>query len=268
MINVTSLHVYPIKSCAGISLDRADIGPRGIRHDREWLVVKLDSGEFLTQREQPRLALIRPALVENGLTLFAPGLPSLEVPIVGNGAGRRVRVWEDWCDAIDQGDHAARWLSEHLSTECRLVRMDDGFVRKVDPDYAVDDWDQVGFADSYPLLLISEESLSDLNARLTNPLPMNRFRPNVVIGGAREPFSEDRLRVLRIGDVVFYAVKPCSRCVTTTTDQLTAERGHEPLTTLATFRKVGSKVLFGQNLIHANPGEIRVGDEVTVVEWR
>jgi uncharacterized protein YcbX len=146
--------------------------------------------------------------------------------------------------------------------------MDDGFVRPVDRDHAVRDGDQVGFADGYPLLLISEESLADLNARLSSPLPMNRFRPNVVIRGAAAPFVEDRVRLLQIGNVVFHAVKPCSRCVTTTTDQETAKRGQEPLTTLATFRKAGSKVLFGQNLIHANQGMVGVGDEVKVIVWR
>jgi uncharacterized protein YcbX len=232
------------------------------------MVVEAATGEFLTQREYPRLALTRPTLEVDGLTLDAPGLPSLEVPVATEGTRRQVRVWKDWCHAIDQGDLAARWISEHLGADCRLVRMDGAFARKVNPDFAVDERDQVGFADGYPLLLTSEESLGDLNARLATPLPMNRFRPNVVIRGASEPFAEDRLLVFKIGNVTFHAVKPCARCEIPTTDQQTATRGHEPLTTLATFRKVGSKVLFGQNLIHANQGVIRVGDEVNVLDWR
>jgi uncharacterized protein len=268
MIEIADLFVYPIKSCAGTRLDVADVGPRGIRHDREWMIVDAATEEFVTQRERPRLALVRPSLTADGIALAAPGFATLDVPIDPGGAVRRVRVWRDVCDAIDQGDGAAVWLSEWLGWDCRLVRMKDDFRRSVDPNFALEATDQVGFADGYPCLLTSEESLADLNARLVTPLPMNRFRPNVVIRGADVPFVEDRIRALQIGDVLLNPVKPCSRCVTTTVDQATAATGQEPLATLATFRKSGSKVLFGQNLIHRNEGILRVGDEVIVREWR
>lgn len=268
MIKVTSLVVYPVKSCAGSALEEADLGPRGILHDREWLVVDASTGTFLTQRENPTLALIRPRLTAEGLDLEAPGMDRFEAPIARAGRRVGVRVWAASCEAVDQGDDAARWLSIYLDRECRLLRFADDFVRKVDPDYATSEHDQVGFADGFPFLLISEESLTDLNARLDRPLPMNRFRPNIVIAGAGQPFVEDRVRTIQIGDVTLHGVKPCGRCVTTTIDQATALRGTEPLTSLATFRKVGSKVLFGQNMIHANQGRLRVGDGVEVLEWR
>jgi uncharacterized protein YcbX len=268
MIKLTGLFVYPVKSCGGTSLDHADVGPRGIRQDREWMVVDAATGEFLTQREHPRLALVRPSLTAGGVTLAAPGFVPLEVPVDRRGPSCRVRVWDDRCHAVGQGDAAAAWLSQWLGASCRLVRMSDDFRRDVDPDYAIEPTDQVGFADGFPFLLISEESLADLNARLAAPLPMTRFRPNLVIRGAGEPFAEDRMHSLQLGDVVFDVVKPCGRCVTTTVDQATAETGREPLATLATFRKSGSKVLFGQNLIHRNQGIVRLGDEVIVREWK
>lgn len=262
---VTGLFYYPIKSCGGTALDRAEIGPRGISRDRELMVVEAATGEFVTQRELPRLALIRPSLADDELRLAAPGMPDLAVGVVKVGPTRQTVVWRDTCPAVDQGDEVAAWLSDYLNADCRLVRMADGFVRMVDASYAVAERDQVGFADGYPLLLTSEESLADLNARLAEPLPMNRFRPNVVIAGSGEAFAEDRFRTIRIGDVVFHAVKRCARCVTTTVNQETAERGTEPLETLATFRHIGHGVLFGQNLIHEGRGVIRRGDRVEVI---
>ncbi len=276
-LTVRALVFYPIKSCGGTALAAAEIGPRGIVHDREFMVVDT-RGEFRTQRELPRLALIRPRLenapgdgnasVGETLHLTAPGMPLLVVPVRRVGEERRVVVWSDTCRAIDQGDPAARWLTAYLGTDCRLVRLADDFVRRVDSRYAIGAGDHVSFVDGYPLLLASEESLAELNARLATPLPMNRFRPNVVVGGSGEPWLEDRVRTLRIGGIVFHVVKPCSRCATTTVDQETAQTGPEPLATLATFRRRGTKVFFGQNLIHAGPGVIRVGDAVEVLEWQ
>lgn len=270
---VSALNVYPIKGCAGLSLDAAPVGPRGLLHDRELMLVDAATGMFLTQRELPRLALIRPLPHpgdplgppgEATLVLEAPAMPRLEVQVVRDGPRREVVVWDDRCRAVDQGDEAAGWLSEFVGRGCRLVRMADEFVRKVDPRYARSERDQVGFADGYPFLLISEESLADLNARLATPLPMNRFRPSLVIRG-EEPFVEDRLGGFRIGAITFHAVKPCARCVVTTTDQTTAAVGKEPLATLATFRQVGHKVLFGQNLVHEGTGTIRVGDRLVSI---
>jgi uncharacterized protein YcbX len=264
-LTVTALFRYPIKSCAGTSLEEVTTDARGFVHDRELMVVDRD-GEFLTQRELPRMALIRPTIGDGSLRMEAPGMPTLDVALVREGRTRDVVVWRDTCRAVDQGDEVAGWLSDHLRYPCRLVRMADDHVRKVDRAYAKNDRDQVHFADGYPFLLISRESLDDLNTRLAEPLPMNRFRPNIVAAGGGAPYLEDGWRRIRIGEMVFHVVKACARCAITTTDQETTERGKEPLATLATYRKVERGVLFGQNLLHEANGTVRVGDEVAVLE--
>jgi uncharacterized protein YcbX len=261
-VRVTQLNVYPVKSCAGTPLEEAEIGWRGIARDREYMVVD-DDGEFLTQREVPRLALIRPTLREGGVSLLAPGLSALEVEIRDHDR-RLVRVWRDRVVAADQGAQAAEWLSTFLHARCRLVRLPHDVVRSVDPIYG-QPTDQVSFADGYPVLLISEESLEDLNSRLAQPLPMNRFRPNVVVRGWGAPYGEDEWAEVRIGDDVrLSVVKACARCAITTTDQSTAEHGLEPLRTLATYRLVERGVLFGQNLIPRSTGRIAIGNAVVM----
>ncbi|HEX6051296.1 MAG TPA: MOSC N-terminal beta barrel domain-containing protein [Gemmatimonadaceae bacterium] len=263
MVEVAALYVYPIKSCAGMSVSSVELDRRGVIGDRRFMVVD-DAGRFLTQRELPRLALIVPRIADGMVTLAAPGSRAITVPILEEGPRRSVVVWRDTCDALDQGDDASRWLSAHLGLPCRLVRLADGWKRLVDPTYATRPDDEVSFADAYPLLLIGEASLEDLNTRLGTPLPMNRFRPNVVVRGSA-PFAEDDWRDIVIGDVRATVVKPCARCVTTLVDQETGARGKEPLRTLATYRRRGDgEVYFGQNVIHAGRGAITVGDRVVV----
>ncbi|MGH9885243.1 MAG: MOSC domain-containing protein [bacterium] len=254
---------YPVKSCRGISLDAASLDRRGIVDDRRLMIVD-DWARFISQRSHPRLALVAPRLHDGCVTLAAPGMPPLSVPVVRQGATRTVVVWNDECEAVDQGREASEWLSTYLEARVDLVRMDDRFIRPVDSQYAVRKTDEVSFADAYPLLVISEESLEDLNARLAEPVPMNRFRPNIVVRGGGA-FAEDHWRRVRFGEVNAAIVKPCARCSTTTVDQDTAARGKEPLRTLATYRHDPERdVLFGQNVIHAAPGTIRVGDVVDV----
>lgn len=262
---VTALYRYPIKSCADTPLAEAATDVRGFVHDRELMVVDGD-GEFLTQRELPRMALIRPSVQDGSLRVEAPGMPSLDVTLLREGSMRDVVVWRDTCRAVDQGDEIADWLSDHLRYPCRLVRMADDHIRKVDPVYARTERDQVHFADGYPFLLISQESLDDLNSRLDEPLPMNRFRPNIVVAGGGAPYLEDGWKRVRIGELIFHVAKACARCAITTTDQATTERGKEPLATLATYRKVERGVLFGQNLLHEANGTVRVGDRLEVLE--
>ena len=256
------LYYYPIKSCRGASLDEADVGPRGIAADRHWMVVDAD-GNFLSQRELPRMALIEPRLRNGTLEVAAPETEPLTIPTGRAGNRATVTVWDDRCVAIDEGDEAATWFSSALDVEARLVRMPDDETRRVDPTYAGMD-DQVGFADGFSFLLTSRASLDELNRRMPAPLPMNRFRPNIVVDGA-EPFEEDRWRTIRIDGIAFTVAKPCARCAITTTDQNTAERSKEPLRTLATFRKADAGVMFGQNLIHHGTGVLRVGSEVEVL---
>ena len=264
MMRVSSLHFYPVKSCAGTSLARATIDARGFTGDRAWLVTTAD-GIFLTQREFPRMALIHPRTDGDALVLSAEGMTPLRICPRTDGAPRDVAVWDSTCATIDQGDVPAAWLSTFLGHPCRLVRMPEDFVRHTDPVYSAGLNGQVAFADGYPMLLISQESLDDLNRRLAEPLPMNRFRPNIVVTGTY-PYAEDDWALIRIGTIEFAVVKPCARCPITTTDQATAETAREPLRTLATYRRVqGRGVMFGQNLIHTGVGSIAVGDQVEVI---
>jgi uncharacterized protein len=260
---VSHLNVYPVKSCRGIALGEASLDRWGIRHDRNWMVVDAE-GCFVSQRTQPRLALVEPALGPELLTLRAPGVPALELPVSGRaGLERTVTVQDDSCTALDQGEDAAAWLSGYLGQPMRLVHIGTSFQRSLDPRY-VPEGGEVGFADGYPLLVLSDASVAELNRRLAAPLPMNRFRPNLVVTGC-SAFAEDAWRRIRVGEVVLHLVKPCERCVITTVDQATAEQGKEPLATLATFRRYGDGVAFGQNAVHQGPGRIRVGHAVEVL---
>ena len=269
MSTLSSIHVYPLKSARGIAPNEAGVERRGLAGDRRWMLVDED-GDFLSQRSYPRLALIGIERTDDGLRLSAPDQPSIHVPEPGASAERQtVTVWDDAVDAALAPAEAHAWCTAHLGTDARLVFMPEASRRPVDADYAVASDDVVSFADGYPLLLANAASLADLNARLDAPLPMNRFRPNVVVDGA-EAWAEDTWRRLRIGDVVFRSVKPCGRCSVTTVDQQTATRGKEPLKTLATFRRRAEtgKVYFGWNLIPETTGPIRVGDPVEVLERR
>jgi uncharacterized protein YcbX len=258
--SLTSITVYPIKSARGIPVEQWELDEFGLTLDRRWMVVD-SAGEFISQRDYPRMALVIPSFRGGQLQLDAPGMPTLELPVDPSSTVlTRVTIWDDTCDASWAGEAAARWFSEVLGCAATLVHMPPRTVRGANPAYAPSGT-RVSFADAYPILLISEESLADLNRRMTVPLPMNRFRPNLVVAGC-EPFEEDRWQSIRIGDIPLQIVKPCDRCVITTTDQDTAERGREPLRTLATFRKVDGKVLFGQNVVHQGRGRLRVGDAV------
>lgn len=263
MITLTGLFYYPVKSCRGYALKTAVLDARGIQHDRRFLIVDAEN-RFVTQREHAKLALLEPHIANGTLTLSAPGQPTLSIDTHSATERRVVQIWRDTVEALDQGEAAAQWLSEYLSKPMRLVKFDEAVVRKVNAQYARRPTDQTGFADGYPLLLISQESLDDLNARLATPLPMNRFRPNLVVSGT-EPYAEDTWKQIRIGEVVLEIVKPCARCVTTTTDQSTAVRGKEPLATLATYRDSERGVLFGQNVIHAGPGTLTIGQSVELI---
>ena len=263
---VRGLYHYPIKSCRGTPLDVAVVGPRGIAADRQWMVVD-PAGQFLTQRELPRLALIEPRLHNGLLEISAPDVAPLTVRVGETGERVDVVVWDYTCVGIDHGPEARAWFSHVLDTPCRLVRIADDEVRRVDREYGGPD-DQVGFADGFPFLLTSRASLDELNRRLDVPLPMNRFRPNIVID-AVTPFEEDGWKRIRIDGIAFEVAKPCARCAITTVDQRTAEQSKEPLRTLATFRhRAGRGVMFGQNLIHDRTGVLHVGAEMEILEFR
>ncbi len=259
---LSAVYVYPIKSCGGISLQSVDLGATGLLHDRRWMLVD-EGGKFMSQRRHPRMALISSLLTPDRLVVSAPGMPDLEVPLEDEHGGRiDVEVWGDAQRGAPVGGHADRWFGRFLDFPCRLVRKPEDDVRPVDSAYARSG-DQTSFADGFPLLLISEASLEDLNARLQSPVPMNRFRPNLVVRGYG-PYAEDGWGEMRVGDAVFRVAEPCPRCAITTVDQESGERGKEPLRTLATYRKAEGEVWFGRNLIHTSLGTVCVGDPVEV----
>jgi MOSC domain-containing protein len=261
-LRLTSLHLYPIKSAAGLAPATWDVDSFGLRFDRRWMVVDA-AGQMISQRTHPRLALVRPAIDDGTLRIETAGMPALELPLApASAVTTPATVWDDTCAAVWTGERAAQWFSDVLDTDCSLVYMPETTVRPANTAYAPPGH-RVSFADAFPFLLISEESLADLNGRMPAPLPMNRFRPNLVIAGG-PPFAEDALGAFQIGALPFYVVKPCDRCVVTTTDQATAERGLEPLRTLATYRRWDGKVWFGQNVLHEGTGRLAVGDVVLV----
>jgi len=270
---VTGIFIYPLKGAAGIALAAAELDGLGFRDDRRWMIVD-GNRQFVSQRTMPRLALIRPALEHGELVLRAPGHEPLTLPRAESAlarkdpasvAGRTVRVWNDDVTADDAGAAADAWITAFLGSPAHLVRLAADTVRPVDPRFARRPTDRVAFVDGYPCLLISQGSLDGLNRRLPQPVPMNRFRPNLVVAPTT-PHAEDGWRRIRVGTATFDVVKPCGRCVVTTVDQDRGIAGEEPLRTLATYRKVGSKVNFGQNLIHQAPARLAVGDVVEVLE--
>jgi uncharacterized protein len=259
-VTLTGLTVYPIKSARGIAVEEWEVDQFGLQYDRRWMVVD-QAGEFISQRSHPRLALVTPTIGGGVLRVDAPGMPMLETPLEpAPTVATRVRIWKDRCTATWLGEKAARWFSDFLGTPSNLVHMADDTLRPANATYAPEGT-RVSFADAFPFLVISEESLADLNSRLAEPLPMNRFRPNLVVGGA-QPYDEDRWERVEINGIRLRIVKPCARCVITTTDQATTERGQEPLRTLARYRKSWGKVMFGQNAVHETLGRLRVGDRV------
>jgi uncharacterized protein len=260
MLRLAGLNIYPIKSARGIALQASGVDEFGLRYDRRWMVVD-DAGRFLSQRSHPRLALVTTRIRGDTLEVDAAGMPTLQTPLQPSAAvTTTVTVWDDSCGATWVGETAAEWFSELLDRPCSLVHMPGDMVRPADPSYAPPS-SRVSFADGFPFLLLSEESLADLNRRLDEPLPMNRFRPNLVVAGG-EPYGEDRWTRFEIGGIRLRIMKPCGRCVVTTTNQETGERGREPLRTLATYRKQEGEVMFGQNVVHEGPGHLRVGDPV------
>jgi hypothetical protein len=268
---LASIHIYPVKAGRAIDLAEAEVEPCGLEGDRRWLVTDPD-GQFITQRAEPTLALVGACYDAAGnLHLSAPGQPPLPVAAPAEARGAEmlwVSVWQSKVRAAAAGDHADAWFSGYLGRPVRLVHLDDPTRRQVDPEFGVPE-DRVSFADGYPLLLTSVGSLDALGRWLIEDaqpvVPMTRFRPSVVVAGAA-PWAEDGWRRIQIGPVPFRVAKPCGRCVVTTIDQQTAERGRQPLAMLGRRRRFGQQLVFGQNLIPDATGTIRVGDPVRVLD--
>lgn len=286
-MHISEINIYPIKSLKGISLDAALVEPRGLEYDRRWMLTDKE-GKFLTQREFPRMATIGVSVESGKLKVESVGTEAISIPFEpDSGDRRKVTIWSSVCDSVVYVGPVSEWFSDVLGTGCQLVYMPDDTRRSVNPLFD-QGGDVVSFADGYPVLVIGEASLADLNERIANadegvraPLPMERFRPNIVVSGS-DAYSEDDWRRVRVGEAVFRATKPCARCVMTTIDQSKGDfAGKEPLTTLATYRmakdvmpervaRLGlgeNAILFGQNLIAETQGAmIKSGDKVEVID--
>jgi uncharacterized protein len=259
MARVASLHVYPVKSCRGIDMDAFRVTETGPEWDRRWMIVTAADGRFITQRSHPAMARIAVAIAGGNLRLAGEGIEPLLVPLAHGGEKRRVVVWGDTCLGIDAGDDAADWLAATLGEPLRLVRIDPSVPRLASTQFTGPGTYPVSFADGYPVLMISRESLADLNRRLPVAIPMERFRPNVVIEGVAA-YAEDAMASYRFGPLVLRGVKHCTRCAIPTTDQHSGARDphQEPLRTLKTYRndRALKGVTFGQNcVIEAGVGE-------------
>jgi uncharacterized protein YcbX len=268
-VTLTGIFTHPIKSCAPVSHAAVRLDVLGLPWDRHWVIAH--DGKFLSQRDVPELALVGAEVGNDALTARHPHLPPLVIPL--RPANPRIEtsviVWKDTVTAWDEGDEAATWLSRIVGNSVRLLRISDSARRPVNPKYATRPA-TTAFSDGFPILIATGASLDELNRRLRSkgaaPVPMNRFRPNLVVSGT-EPFAEDRWRTIRIGDALIDIVKPCSRCIVTSIDQTTAHRAEptEPLATLALFRRTPGGVMFAQNAIHHAPARLELGGRVEVI---
>jgi uncharacterized protein YcbX len=281
-VRVRSLHIYPVKSCAGIDLQESAVDAAGLAHDRRWLV--LSGKQFLTQRQLPAMALVVPTLTSSHLRLDAPGMATLEIPLDGSqlaGQPEMVTVWRDTFPACTESEAAARWFSEYLGRPCRVFKADVAQAQRAASAEWVDGWLQAhadlsagfdptnlfGFADGFPLLVANQASLDELNHQLAAKqqpaVPMNRFRPNIVLEGEWPAYDEDHTVLVSIGDVRLALVKPCTRCTIPDVDQATGMRYDEPGFTLMATRSFDMGVIFGQNAIVSAPAGaiLRVGDQ-------
>jgi len=268
-IELSHIFIYPVKSISGISLSISKITPAGLKNDRRWMIIN-DKNMFVTQRLHPELSLININLEENMIQLTAPDMSSIHLPVeLIEGDSVSVRIWSDTVDGISAEKEHNDWISRYLGIKARFVYMPDTTRRQVDQGYAKSPADRVSFADGFPFLLLSEESVDNLNTRLNKknelPVTIKRFRPNFVIRGCT-PHAEDDWKNFRISGNYFHMVKPCSRCIMTTVNADTGKKGVEPLRTLLEYRKQGDKSYFGQNVLidldYKNSWLIKTGDEI------
>jgi len=264
VLKLSEIFIYPIKSLGGISVNSSNVEPRGLKYDRRFLLVD-ENNVFMTQRDFAEMALLKLSFDKNGFKVLNTKDGSyIILPFKSDSKEIiSVTIWDDFCNAVRVNQELDNWFSTVINKKCSLVYMPDDEKRIVEKKYINEDH-IVSFADAYPFLIIGQSSLDDLNSRLETPLPMNRFRPNFVFAGGK-PYEEDNWKDFKIGNVKFKAVKPCARCLITTTNQETAERTNEPLKTLSEYRKVDNKVLFGMNVICKSFGKISVSDKIEFV---
>lgn len=262
MLTISELFIYPIKSLSGVKVNSAEITDRGFKYDRRWMLID-ENNRFLSQREVARMALIKVTITEKYL-LATYQSKSIEIPLcTDNKEVINVNIWDDECVAQLVDTEIDNWFTHILGIKCRLVYMPDESKRITDQRYAPDG-SVTSFADAYPFMIIGQASLNDLNKRLTETLPMNRFRPNIVFDGGAA-YQEDIINQCIVNNINFLGVKLCARCNIPTIDQETALSSKEPSKTMATYRLKNRKIYFGQNLIHSGTGIISVGDELKVL---
>ena len=258
-VEVAKLFIYPIKSMRPLYPDRISVEPRGLQHDRQWMVID-ENGRFRTRREIPSMAQVGARFEGDRMILSKDGMPDLSVPCKPEGETVKVQIWTATTTAKIVSTRANEWMTQAMDAPSRLVRMTTNARRRVNPKLGTGPgW--VGFADAYPILVASESSLEDLNSRLDSPITVERFRPNIVLRGSL-PYEEETWRNLRIGKVMLRAARPDIRCLVTTQDPMTGEsRGPEPLKTLATYRRVENGVIFGMYYVPEKLGMISIGDQ-------
>ncbi|MBS7565175.1 MOSC domain-containing protein [Mucilaginibacter sp. Bleaf8] len=266
MLNISQLFIYPVKSLGGIAVNQAWVTSRGLEHDRRWMLVDADN-KFLSQRSVPQLAHFKLALLPDGIEVHhQQNKQRFIIPFQPQTSEyAQVHIWDDVCTAQFASADADEWFTACTGIDCRLVYMPDDTHRQVDLRYAAPG-QVTSFSDAYPILIVSQESLDDLNSRLTEKLPMNRFRPNIVFTGG-DAYMEDRLKEFTINSIRFQGVKLCARCVMIGVNQDNAATGTEPLKTLATYRKRNNKIYFGQNLVYQGSGPLQIGDKLSVEVW-
>ncbi|MBX3009543.1 MAG: MOSC domain-containing protein [Melioribacteraceae bacterium] len=267
MYKLTEINIYPVKSLSGYSVKSAVVTDRGLQYDRRWMLVD-ESGKFLTQRSLHKMSLLKAEIKGEEVELWNKINNEKISFSIDQKTDKIINaiIWDDIVTTDQVSELVDQWLCDNLNTKCSLVYMPDSSRRMVDKKYSLNN-DITSLSDAYPFLIIGEQSLNDLNSRLTQKISMDRFRTNFVFSGGIS-FDEDKWRKIQIGQIMFYPVKPCSRCAVPTIDPSTGERGNEPLTTLSLFRKVDNKIYFGQNMLHSGVGEIEINTEIKVLEWK
>lgn len=268
-MTISEIWIYPIKSLGGIRLQEAVLTERGLQWDRRWMLLD-EQGQFMTQRQITKMSMLEVSLMNDYLEVRhkRKNLSPLKIPFFTENTPEVIEapIWDDYSTACFLNKESDDWFSEALEQNCRLVFMpEEG--RRTTTGKTSGRIQKVSFADAYPILMIGQSSLDDLNSRLTTGVPMHRFRPNLVFSGGI-PFEEDEWHAFTINKIPFWAEKPCSRCVLTTIDQQTGEKGKEPLATLAKYRNANGKIMFGQNLLFESGGLVKVGDPVEVISYK
>jgi uncharacterized protein len=264
-LRLSEIWIYPIKSLGGIRLKTANVLEKGLQYDRRWMLVD-ESSQFLTQRVLPQMSLFKLSIDNDSLIIVKKNAASKPESIrvklegVSTGGNIQAKIWNDDVRVTEVDPEISKWFSAQMGFLCRLVSFPEQNPRQVDPTYSVND-ENVSLADAYPFLVIGQSSLDDLNTKLATPVPMNRFRPNFVVTGG-DPYEEDTWRNFQIGNNRFVGVKKCARCVLTTVNQDTGEKGTEPLSTLSTYRRDNNKVNFGQNLVALDHNHVHEGDAI------